>query len=334
MDDIRLVLYRWVGRHGLDANQHAQLLREAGLGQEPAGLQQRLIQGLAVLAAALAAFGLLMWLAANWDDLGRFGRFALLQGLVLLLALAAWLLPRLRAALGLALFLVLGGLFAYFGQTYQTGADPWQLFALWAALGLPLGLALRSDVLWAPWVLVLMAAIALWWQAEAPSIRLFNSHLPAQIRGLQLLHWALLALPLAFLGRPLRSWTGAGIWSWRLALLLAVGQMSVSALLLLFGGDETLLFSLALLLLAGAAFALARPAHIEIFGLSVLALALNVLLLAGLGRWLLEDHRVEPIASFALLTLVGAGLLSLSVKGLLAAARRQRESEQNDGTAA
>jgi len=322
MDDIRLVLYRWVGRHGLDANQHAQLLREAGLGQEPAGLQQRLIQGLAVLAAALAAFGLLMWLAANWDDLGRFGRFALLQGLVLLLALAAWLRPQQRAALGLALFLVLGGLFAYFGQTYQTGADPWQLFALWAALGLPLGLALRSDVLWAPWVLVLMAAIALWWQAEAPPIQ-----------GLQLLHWALLATALALLGRTLRPWTGAGPWSWRLALLLAVGQLSFSALLLLFGGDETLLFSLAILLLAGAAFGLARPAHIEIFGLSVLALALNVLLLAGLGRWLLEDHRVEPIASFALLTLVGAGLLSLSVKGLLAAARRQRESELNLGTA-
>nr|WP_295083000.1 DUF2157 domain-containing protein [uncultured Roseateles sp.] len=334
MDDIRLILYRWVSRHGLDAKQHVQLLREAGQGQEPAGLQQRLIQGLAVLAAALAAFGLLMWLAANWDDLGRFGRFALLQGLVLLLALAAWRRPSQRAALGLALFLVLGGLFAYFGQTYQTGADPWQLFALWAALGLPLGLALRSDVFWAPWVLVLMAAIGLWWQAEAPPISLFNNHLPAQVRGLQLLHWALLAAALAFLGRAFRPWTGAGTWSWRLALLLAVGQLSFGALLLLFGGDEPVLFSLALLLLAGATLGLARPAHLDIFGLSVLALALNVLLLAGLGRWLLEGHRVEPIASFALLTLVGAGLLSLSVKGLLAAVCRQRESEQKKGSAA
>ena len=45
------------------------------------------------------------------------------------------------ALLGLLALLGIGGLFAYFGQTHQTGADPWQLFALWAALVLPLRLA-------------------------------------------------------------------------------------------------------------------------------------------------------------------------------------------------
>ena len=40
--------------------------------------------------------------------------------------------------MGLLAMLGMGALFAYFGQTYQTGADPWQLFALWAALSLPL----------------------------------------------------------------------------------------------------------------------------------------------------------------------------------------------------
>jgi len=45
----------------------------------------------------------------------------------------------------------IGGLFAYFRQTYQTGADAWQLFALWAALGLPLCLGVGSVVPWAPW---------------------------------------------------------------------------------------------------------------------------------------------------------------------------------------
>ncbi len=41
-----------------------------------------------------------------------------------------------KAALLLAT-LLLGVFLALFGQTYQTGADPWQLFANWALLILP-----------------------------------------------------------------------------------------------------------------------------------------------------------------------------------------------------
>ena len=77
----------------------------------------------------------------------------------LALAGALWR-PALRAPLALLAFLGTGGLFAYFGQTYQTGADAWQLFALWGALALPLCLGARSDALWAPWALVVMTAIS------------------------------------------------------------------------------------------------------------------------------------------------------------------------------
>ena len=72
--------------------------------------------------------------------------------------LAAAARPALRVPGALAALLATGALFAYFGQTYQTGADPWQLFALWALLTLPLALAARSDALWLPWCLVAMAA--------------------------------------------------------------------------------------------------------------------------------------------------------------------------------
>ena len=78
---------------------------------------------------------------------------------------AAWR-PAARAPLALLALLGIGGLFAYFGQTYQTGADPWQLFAWWAALALPLCLGVRSDVLWAPWAAVAVGAISLWVHAH------------------------------------------------------------------------------------------------------------------------------------------------------------------------
>ena len=139
-----------------------QLSHPTMLSPEPAALAHWLPRGVAVLAAALGGLGLVMWIAANWETLGRFGRFGLLQALVLATGVGAALRPQARAPLGLLALLGMGALFAYFGQTYQTGADAWQLFALWAALALPLCLGARSDVLWAPWALVAMTAIALW----------------------------------------------------------------------------------------------------------------------------------------------------------------------------
>ena len=76
-------------------------------------------------------------------------------------------MPRARPALGLLAWLGQGALFAYFGQTYQTGADPWQLFALWAALALPLALVVRHDAVWAPWTLTATLAVVLWVQAHS-----------------------------------------------------------------------------------------------------------------------------------------------------------------------
>ena len=89
----------------------------------------------------------------------------------------------------------IGALFAYFGQTYQTGADPWQLFALWAVLALPLCLGARSDVLWAPWALVVVTAISLWthahlghrWRVQPEDLR---THALAWLLAVLLVGWA------------------------------------------------------------------------------------------------------------------------------------------------
>lgn len=125
------------------------------------------------LGVLLLGSAVVCGVAANWEALSITTRFVLVQGLLTVSVLAAlWARFRLRtvpdnrrrvagAILSLA-GLFLGALLALIGQTYQTGADTWELFALWAALLLPWALAAASQVLWLLWVLVLNLAVALW----------------------------------------------------------------------------------------------------------------------------------------------------------------------------
>ena len=317
--DLRLALYELAAEHRLDSRATLRLERLAGLHDEPATLRRWLPRGVAVLAAALGGLGIIFWIAANWETLGRFGRFALLQGVVLVMCAGALWRPAARAPLGLLALLAIGGLFAFFGQTYQTGADPWQLFALWAVLALPLCLALRSDVLWAPWALVAITAIALWVHAHIGHRWSFE---PADLR-VHLLGWGAAFALVTALSPLLGRSVGAGVWAFRTALTLAVTMVTLSALGGLFASLVAAHYILGLVVLAAATLALALPRSFEVFGLSAVVLGLDTLLVAGLARALFDKHRGgEPIVELLVLGLVAAGLLAVSVTGVLRLARR------------
>ena len=54
---------------------------------------------------------------------------------------------------------------ALFGQTYQTGADPWQLFFNWALLTLPWVLISRFNVMWLLWLGLVNLSVSLFYDA-------------------------------------------------------------------------------------------------------------------------------------------------------------------------
>lgn len=317
--DLRHELFELSARHGLSAAQARQLQQLAGLDAEPAALRRWLPRVAAALAAALGGLGLVMWVAANWGGFGRFERFALLQGLIAVLLLGALARPAARAPLGLLAFVASGALFAYFGQTYQTGADAWQFFALWAALTLPLACALRSDLLWAPWALVVLLAITLWTQTHTGrSWRVRPEDLPAHLLGFG----AMLVLGGA-LGPALRRFTGAGLWSLRLVAWLAVTALTFSAAVGLFHERVAPQYGLGLLFLALAAAGLATRRGFDVFALSAVALGLDVLLVAGAARLLFFEGRSgDPAGEFLLLGLLASGLLAGSVSLILRLSRR------------
>lgn len=315
--DLHLALNRLAAEHDLDAARTRRLEQLAGLHDEPRGLAHWLPRGVAVLAAALGGLGLIFWIAANWDTLGRFGRFALLQGTVLVMCLGALWRPAARAPLGLMALLAIGGLFAYFGQTYQTGADPWQLFALWAVLALPLCLGVRSDVAWAPWSLVAMTAISLWMHAHAGhSWRMAPQDLVVHLAG-----WAAALTVCGALSGALSARTGAGPWSLRAALTLALVLVSGTGLAALFESGRHAQYPLAVVATGAAALFFARPRGFDVYCLSAAALAVDTLLICGLGKLLLDKMRIDDVDGFMLLGLGAAGILAATVSLVLRSAR-------------
>jgi uncharacterized membrane protein len=133
-------------------------------GQQPDATAWRVFAATLLHAAGLGALGagILFFVAANWQDYGVIGRFALLQGALLAcVGVALWRPMRYGPSALILATLLTGASLALFGQTYQTGADVHELFFTWALLALPFALAGRSGALWAVWWGVLNAGLAL-----------------------------------------------------------------------------------------------------------------------------------------------------------------------------
>lgn len=119
------------------------------------------------LGGLALAFAVLFFVAYNWAEMGRWLRFGVVQAaLVLAVVVAIW--PKAspmvqRVALTSATLLV-GVLLALFGQVYQTGADPWQLFFTWAVLTLPWVWVARFELLWVLWLGLMNLAIGLYFR--------------------------------------------------------------------------------------------------------------------------------------------------------------------------
>ena len=315
--DLRLAVLDLAKRHQLSADATARLNVLTGLNQQPPQLMRYLPAGIAILGAVLGGLGIIFWIAANWDLLSRTGHFALLESGFVVMCLGALLRPKARVPLGLLALLSTGGLLAFFGITYQTGADPWQLFAWWTVLTLPLCLGVRHDALWTGWAMVAMTFMTLWTRAQGGHGWQISEH----ALTMQLLHWlGLLALTLA-LSPQFKHITGAGTWSLRLCLVVATIIVSVNSLENIIGHMAPGRYFLGLVVLGGAAFAFTQPRLHDTFALSAIGLGLNILIIGGLARILFWGSD-GAILSFLLLGLTAAGLLGATVKGIVHLSRR------------
>ncbi|MCS4306072.1 putative membrane protein [Rheinheimera pacifica] len=187
-------LLQWREQRQLSAEQLQQASGQFPL-QPATGLwlaQANLILlfGTVVLLGA----ALIFFIAHNWPFMHYFTKFALaagvlaLSGVVAIYSTSASLAQ--RAAL-LSATILTGALLALIGQTYQTGADIWQLFASWAVLIMPLVLLSKSRACYLLWFVVLELALGRYLSTQSALFWLLAS--PPMILSLALVNLLMLA---------------------------------------------------------------------------------------------------------------------------------------------
>lgn len=142
------------------------------------------------LGGLALVFSLLFFIAYNWVYLGRFAKFGMVEVFIAISIAAYWKWQLHPLVNKLALFvasIALGVLLALFGQTYQTGADPWELFFNWALLILPWTLLARFPALWLVWLGLLNLSAILYFQTFRNTFSVFFPSHTAQI-------WVLFAI--------------------------------------------------------------------------------------------------------------------------------------------
>ncbi|MCE9665650.1 DUF2157 domain-containing protein [Halomonas sp. M5N1S17] len=250
MTSIRRELVALIERGAIPHEQVARAVALSGL--HPSGrawgvFLDRLLLWLGTLSLASA---LLFLVAYNWADMGRWLRFGLVQaGLVAAIGVYWWAEGRgpvdegradngvvdnivARAALTTA-SLLLGVLLALFGQVYQTGADPWQLFFFWAVLMLPWVLVARFDALWILWLGLLNLSLLLYFRTWGGVFGTWFASDTAALWGLFALNTV--ALALWELGARHWRWLSTG---WSTGLLALGSGIPLTLLMLMFILDE------------------------------------------------------------------------------------------------
>lgn len=303
----------------LSAKKTQALWHLAGVHQPPKDIFSRLRMGLIVLAALFLGAGLIFWVAANWDAQSRSFKLHLLQAAVAVGIIPALFLHAdkhgwLRTVLLFFATLALGGLLAFIGITYQTGADAWELFATWAALSLIWVVIGRSDWLWAVWLCIVAAAIGLRSGQSIVSAWSQPSGWQDARIWLDFALWLgvfMLPMLLARIGAvrsKQKNSTHLPV-SQRLSAFLALSAWTTQAVIFLLkpGYVSYFVYVAAMVL---AVFVVVRFIELDMVLLAMALLTANVLGLALLVRWIFEQDLVKNL-EFAYLLLSTCAAISI-----------------------
>lgn len=237
-----------LARNGLlDIHAYERGLKLIGFTPSPSKWNAFFAIVMLVLGAGFTVNGIYFFFAYNWAEMHRFVKLGIVEFLILLAVIAASIagLDKLPGKITLTVAGVLiGALFAVFGQVYQTGADSYRLFLIWAVLMAGWVFISRFTSMWLIWVLLLNTTLLLYWD----QIIGFNdtAYLPLfAINALFILAWEI--------GSALNIGWLISRWPPRLISLAVFYSLTAPVLILIersnWGDSEPVLYTLTILFL-------------------------------------------------------------------------------------
>ena len=166
MADPRNEVLDWSEQGRIAPGKLREALEVAGALPSAAQWRRFLDRLLLWMGSVMLAAAAIFFFAFNWDQMGRLAKIGLVEALIVVALVFLWRLGLERPAGKAVLFaaaLLAGGLLALIGQIYQTGADTWELFAVWAAAILPWALIGRLAPLWVLWLALVNLAVSLYY---------------------------------------------------------------------------------------------------------------------------------------------------------------------------
>ena len=275
------------------------------VGIEPTPEQWRVFaeRSLLLLGVLALATSLCFFIAYNWALLGRIGKFMLVELALAVAVLAALRISPTQAAGRaslLAASLLVGVLLGLVGQTYQTGADPWQLFFCWAVLITPWVWVSRSASHGLLWLGLLNLSLIL---AQDQSAAFFGPLMHTQTALVVVLFG--LNTAALFLGEV--SLAGQGqTYRWALRLVAIAAGIAVTMLAFFALHDPRTASAWLILWLAWCGlFGLTYYTR-DLFMLAGLCLSIIVLLTSVLWRYLLDGSDALGLLGMAVLIIAQA----------------------------
>ena len=298
-------------------------------------------KALLIIGAVALVLSLVFFIAYNWLYMGKLGKFALVEGaLVITIALYVALSFRQRFALIRQLLLLIasiitGSLLALFGQVYQTGADTWQLFFGWAILITPWVMIARFPALWLLWLGLVNACLALY--LDVANLQFINYSLQniSQVAILALFNfiafysWLISfdnktsfstphlfhrIIPKKSTAQINGSQTKSSLhWSTYVVGLLTTFFITYLAIVTVFDSDNigaTFIAILVWLGWCGFMFWQFRQRRIDLLMLTYLSFSIITVVMFWVGKWLLDDF---DAGGFLVLALLLIGMSSSAV---------------------
>jgi uncharacterized membrane protein len=279
------------------------------------------------LGAALLLAGIVFFFAYNWARMSSVARFGAVEVGLWICAIGA-----IRKGLDnlggkvllLAACVFVGVLMAVYGQVYQTGADAWQNYALWALLILPWVAIGRFGALWVLWLAVADTALILFWFQVVPPEGFGFDYglflLLAVLNGAVLLGYEFgIARDWEWLQE---KWIRRLVW---LSVLMWLTIPTVFFIVELRFRDGSLVGAIALaaVLPAGYFYFRHRAADLPCLALAVMTACVVVLTLVGKGVFEVSED-APAFLLFGLIVLGVSSAAALYLRGLAKAIDRER----------